>query len=102
MIRATGRRTHLKSGRTYHAKYNPPKVEGKDDLTGEPLIHRDDDKEEIINKRLNFYHKVTEPILKHYEAQGKIWKIDGMLSITEVWRQVDAVVIQATAKPASS
>ncbi|MEJ5358810.1 MAG: adenylate kinase [Desulfobacterales bacterium] len=71
--RMSGRRVHLASGRTYHVLFNPPKVEGKDDVTGEPLIQRDDDKEETVRKRLEVYHSQTEPLIGYYrrwEASG--------------------------------
>lgn len=61
--RMSGRRAHLASGRTYHIKYNPPKVEGKDDVTGEELVQRDDDKEETVKKRLDVYHDQTKPLV---------------------------------------
>jgi len=64
--RMSGRRVHLGSGRTYHILYNPPKVEGKDDETGEELIQRDDDQEETVRKRLSVYHEQTEPLVKYY------------------------------------
>ena len=64
--RMSGRRVHPGSGRTYHVKFNPPKVEGKDDLTGEPLIQRDDDKEDTVKKRLAVYHDQTEVLLGYY------------------------------------
>jgi len=64
--RMSGRRVHPGSGRTYHVKFNPPKVEGKDDLTGEALIQRDDDKEETVLKRLSVYHDQTEVLLGYY------------------------------------
>jgi len=64
--RMSGRRVHLASGRTYHTVFNPPKAEGKDDETGEPLIQRDDDKEETVRERLNVYHKQTEPLIEYY------------------------------------
>lgn len=64
--RMSGRRAHLASGRTYHVLYNPPKVEGKDDVTGEDLIQRDDDKEETVRKRLEVYHAQTEPLIDYY------------------------------------
>ncbi len=92
LVRATGRWTHLKSGRTYHMKYKPPKIPGLDDLTGELLVQRDDDKEETVRKRLNFYHKVTEQVLKHYEPQRNLWKINGCLPIDEVWHEVDSII----------
>ncbi len=64
--RMSGRRVHLASGRTYHVVFNPPKEEGKDDETGEPLIQRDDDKEETVRERLSVYHNQTEPLIDYY------------------------------------
>jgi len=64
--RMSGRRVHLPSGRTYHVKYNPPKVAGKDDATGEDLIQREDDKEETVKKRLVIYHRQTVPLVEFY------------------------------------
>ena len=66
--RMSGRRAHLASGRTYHVKYNPPKVEGKDDVTGEPLVLRDDDREDTVRKRLAVYHLQTRPLIEYYRA----------------------------------
>ena len=66
VARMGGRWVHLVSGRTYHVKFNPPKVPGKDDATGEPLIQRDDDKEETVRKRLQVYHSQTEPLVAYY------------------------------------
>jgi len=71
--RMSGRRVHLASGRTYHVTFNPPKVAGKDDVTGEPLIQRDDDREETVRKRLAVYHQQTEPLIGYY----KKWKESG-------------------------
>jgi len=66
--RMSGRRAHLASGgRTYHVIYNPPKQEGIDDVTGEPLVQRDDDKEETVKKRLDVYHEQTEPLITYYQ-----------------------------------
>jgi adenylate kinase len=64
--RMSGRRVHLASGRTYHVVFNPPKVEGKDDETGEALIQRDDDQEATVRERLNVYHDQTEPLIAYY------------------------------------
>jgi len=64
--RMSGRRAHLASGRTYHTEYNPPKQEGIDDVTGEPLVQRDDDKEDTVKKRLTVYHEQTEPLIEYY------------------------------------
>ncbi len=69
--RLSGRRIHLESGRIYHIKYNPPKEEGKDDNTGEPLITRDDDVKETILERLATYHKLTEPLVSFYSNWSK-------------------------------
>jgi adenylate kinase len=66
--RMSGRRAHLPSGRTYHVKYNPPKVEGRDDVTGEPLVQRDDDKEETVLKRLSVYQSQTRPLVDYYSG----------------------------------
>jgi len=64
--RLGGRRVHADSGRVYHVQYNPPKVEGKDDETGEDLIQREDDKEETVRHRLSVYHEQTEPLIEYY------------------------------------
>ena len=66
--RMSGRRVHMASGRTYHVRFNPPKVEGIDDLTGEALIQRDDDKEETVKKRLEVYSDQTRPLVNYYAA----------------------------------
>jgi adenylate kinase len=90
--RMSGRRVHLASGRTYHVTFNPPKVEGKDDATGEPLIQRDDDKEETVRKRLAVYHGQTRPLIDYYRAWAttgdaaapKLRSIDGIGSVDEI------------------
>jgi adenylate kinase len=90
--RMSGRRAHLPSGRTYHVKYNPPKVEGKDDVTGEDLVQRDDDKEETVKKRLDVYHAQTKPLVAYYSdwaasgaANGpKVRKILGLGAVEEI------------------
>ena len=69
--RMSGRRSHPASGRTYHVKFNPPKVEGKDDETGEPLVQRDDDKEETVRKRLEVYSAQTRPLVDYYSNWAK-------------------------------
>jgi len=66
--RMSGRRVHPASGRTYHVDFNPPKVEGMDDETGELLIQRDDDTEETVRKRLGVYHDLTEPLIRYYST----------------------------------
>ena len=69
--RMGGRRSHPASGRTYHVKFNPPKAEGKDDVTGEPLVQREDDKEETVKKRLDVYSAQTRPLVDYYAAWAK-------------------------------
>ncbi|MFQ6333544.1 adenylate kinase [Methylophilus sp. 3sh_L] len=69
--RMSGRRSHPASGRTYHVKFNPPKAEGKDDVTGEDLVQRDDDKEEVVLKRLEVYHNQTEQLIGYYSDWAK-------------------------------
>ena len=73
IVRMSGRRAHLASGRTYHVKFNPPKVEGKDDVTGEPLVQRDDDREGTVRKRLEVYQAQTRPLVAFYER----WSASG-------------------------
>jgi len=88
--RMSGRRAHLDSGRTYHLVYNPPKVEGKDDETGEDLVQRPDDKEDVVLDRLKVYHEQTQPLVNYYtalaneESQLQYIRVDGTLDITEV------------------
>lgn len=90
--RMGGRRAHLASGRTYHIVFNPPKEEGKDDVTGEPLVQRDDDKEETVKKRLEVYHDQTEPLIGYYKdweksrdtAAPKYIKINGVGKVAEI------------------
>ena len=69
--RMSGRRAHVASGRTYHVKFNPPKLEGVDDVTGEPLIQRDDDKEDTVKKRLEVYSAQTRPLVDYYAQWAK-------------------------------
>jgi adenylate kinase len=90
--RMSGRRSHPASGRTYHVKFNPPKVEGKDDVTGEPLIQRDDDREETVQKRLEVYAAQTRPLVDYYTNWAKadagnapkVRKIDGLGTVEEI------------------
>ena len=69
--RLSGRRVHEDSGRIYHVKYDPPKTEGKDDVTGEPLVQREDDQEETVRKRLEIYHEQTAPLINYYQEWAK-------------------------------
>ena len=98
--RMSGRRAHLPSGRTYHVKYNPPKITGKDDVTGEPLVQRDDDTEATVRNRLEVYHRQTEPLLAYYakwaeEGNGqapKYHRIEGIGTVEEVRDRVFAAL----------
>lgn len=90
--RMSGRRVHVASGRTYHVMFNPPKVEGKDDETGEDLIQRDDDKEETVRKRLEVYHDQTEPLINYYSNWAnngdadapKYVKVEGIGTVDQI------------------
>ena len=82
--RIAGRRVHPKSGRTYHIQYQPPKIDGIDDATGEVLIQRDDDKEETVRKRLCVYHEQTKPLVGYYSAPDRQVKFNSMSGIGDV------------------
>jgi adenylate kinase len=98
--RMSGRRAHLPSGRTYHLVFNPPRVAGKDDVTGEDLVQRDDDKEETVRKRLDVYHAQTEPLVEYYSkwAAGgdprapKYVRIDGIGKVEDIRDRIFAAL----------
>lgn len=90
--RITGRRVHQKSGRSYHIKFNPPKVEGIDDITGEALIHRKDDTEEVLSKRMEGYYKSTTPILDYYKQKNVLSTINATQPIEKVWGDISASI----------
>ena len=98
--RMSGRRAHLPSGRTYHIKFNPPKVAGKDDITGEDLVQRVDDKEETVKKRLDVYHEQTEPLIEYYgkwatsseTSAPKYVKIPGVGKVEEIRDRIFAAL----------
>jgi len=98
--RMSGRRVHLASGRTYHVVFNPPKEEGKDDATGEPLIQRDDDKEETVKARLKVYHDQTEPLIDYYtrfadsgeQGAPKYIRVNGIGKVDEIRDQIFAAL----------
>lgn len=94
--RLSGRRVAPNSGKVYHIKYNPPKVEGKCDETGEDLIQRDDDKEETIKKRLDVYKKSTEPVLSFYNTQDLVSEINGTQAIDEVSKEIEDIAQSVT------
>ncbi|WP_257295804.1 adenylate kinase [Endozoicomonas sp. YOMI1] len=89
--RMSGRRVHPESGRTYHVVFNPPKEEGKDDVTGEALVQRADDEEETVRKRLGVYHDQTAPLVEFYQQMGgdsRYSRIEGVGSVDEIRQQV--------------
>ena len=93
--RMSGRRVHPGSGRNYHVDFNPPKSEGVDDDTGEPLIQREDDKPETVLKRLNVYHEQTKPLSDFYAKQSEdtdliYINVDGSKSVDEVFRSISS------------
>ncbi|MCF1430149.1 MAG: adenylate kinase [Shewanella sp.] len=95
--RMSGRRVHPGSGRTYHVVFNPPKVEGKDDITGEDLVIRPDDQESTVRKRLDIYHEQTKPLVDYYskmaaEGNTKYSKFDGTQSVADVTAQIVAAL----------
>ncbi len=93
--RMAGRRVHLVSGRSYHIEFNPPKVEGVDDETGEPLIQRADDKEDTVRNRLRVYHEQTKPLVDYYSAPEqnvKFSSIAGVGSVDEITAKIFAVL----------
>ena len=98
--RMSGRRVHPASGRTYHTIFNPPKVEGKDDVTGEDLVQRPDDVEDTVVKRLNVYHDQTKPLVEYYRAWAtfdpdnapKSVKIPGVGSVDDICAQISAAL----------
>ena len=92
--RLSGRRVHLASGRTYHIDFNPPKTPGKDDVTGEDLIQRDDDKEETIKKRLEVYHAQTSVLSNYYSKDSKVKfiTVNGTQSVDQVTTQIFASI----------
>ena len=90
--RISGRRVHPASGRSYHVVFNPPKVEGKDDVTGEPLIQRKDDCPEVLEKRLSEYHSKTAPIIDYYGQKGLVKTSQAGAHIENVWSEITAAL----------
>jgi len=98
--RMGGRRAHLASGRTYHVVFNPPKVDGVDDETGEPLVQRDDDQEDTVRERLRVYHEMTEPLVNYYTVWAESGasgspqdaKINGVGGVEEIRDHVFAAL----------
>ena len=99
VVRMSGRRVHLSSGRTYHIVFNPPNEENKDDLTGDDLIQRVDDKEEIVRDRLSIYHQQTQPLVNYYSEVAlkhnsvtKFYAISGVGTLDEVKTRINTVL----------
>jgi len=90
--RISGRRVSVKTGRVYHVESDPPKHEGRCDVDGSRLIQRDDDKPEVVKKRLEVYHAETEPLVSYYDERGLLRRVDGTRSPTEVHDHVRAVL----------
>ena len=95
--RMSGRRIHQTSGRVYHVKYNPPKNEGIDDITGEPLTIRKDDHEDIVKKRLVEYHQLTKPLINYYQNDKKAgnteyFRIDGTQPVEKVTHELEKIL----------
>lgn len=91
--RMSGRRVHSASGRSYHIEFNPPKIAGKDDITGEPLIQRDDDNEITVRKRLSVYHEQTEPLVGYYSkvaenGQLQFYSISGVGDVEQITEKI--------------
>ena len=97
--RMSGRLLHPASGRVYHLKYKPPKISGKDDLTGEPLVHRKDDEEQTVRKRLEIYHAQSSPLIDYYQhlksnnTGSPVYEtISGMGETNAVWAKIEAIL----------
>ena len=90
--RIGGRWVHKASGRSFHVKFNPPKVAGIDDITGEPLHQRPDDVPATVGKRLEAFHEQTAPVLEFYRARGKLTAINADGHIDNVWRDVRGII----------
>ena len=98
--RMAGRRVHLASGRTYHVIYNPPKKDGIDDQTGDPLVQRDDDREEVVRERLAVYHEQTEPLIHFYstwartapDTAPKMNRVQGIGQVEEIRDEIFGIL----------
>ncbi|CAJ0596350.1 unnamed protein product [Cylicocyclus nassatus] len=96
--RITGRLFHLKSGRSYHEDFNPPKEPMKDDITGEPLVRRSDDNVEALRKRLAVYHSMTTPLIGYYQKRGIHTSVDASKSMDAVSLKLDQIFAKMTVK----
>lgn len=96
--RITGRWFHLASGRSYHEEFHPPRVPGKDDITGEVLVKRNDDNAEVLKKRLQQYHSLTSPLVQYYKNKGLHNKVDASMSANAVFADIKAIFQGAKSK----
>ena len=92
VTRMGGRRACLKCGATYHVQFAPPAKEGVCDTCGEPLVLRDDDKPETVQKRLDVYHAQTQPLIEYYQGKGVLRTVDGTKDLDEVFGQITAIL----------
>jgi adenylate kinase len=97
--RMSGRRVHLPSGRSYHIVFNPPQIDGQDDITGEPLVQRDDDQEATVRKRLEIYYQQTQPLVDYYQqkatlGQVQFTSIEGIGSVEAIRDKIFSVLSQ--------
>lgn len=97
ITRLSGRRVHLESGRVYHIKYKPPKTPNIDDITGEPLIHRTDDKKATVIERLRVYHEKTESLITYYKKSTNYIRVNGIGKIEEVQRRIFSAINKISA-----
>lgn len=95
--RMSGRRVHPGSGRTYHVEFNPPRLADTDDLSGEPLIQRDDDREETVRRRLSVYHAETQPLVAFYtanpDAAGRLEAVSGVGAVSAVRQSIESLLV---------
>jgi len=93
--RICGRWFHLASGRSYHEEFHPPRVPGKDDITGEPLVKRSDDNPETLKKRLSQYHSLTSPLVDYYRGRGLHYSVDASQPANTVFAQIESIFDKA-------
>ena len=91
-VRIAGRRFHMASGRSYHIEFNPPIIDGRDDETGEPLVQREDDKEDTVKLRLKTYHEQTLPLVEYYGEKGVLCSVDGMGTPDAIYSRIKDVL----------
>ena len=95
MKRICGRWFHLASGRSYHEEFHPPRVPGKDDITGEALVRRNDDNPEVLKKRLEQYHSLTSPLVGYYSSRGLHSRVDASQQANTVFAEIQKIFLNA-------